>query len=73
MDLVKYLVAAVVSFVAGILVWIMGNFLSGILLFVLIFGGYILWNQLKGIDKTPIKQEENTQPQEKTATTPQDN
>lgn len=73
MDLLKYLVAAVVSFVAGILVWIMGNFLSGVLLFILMFGGYILWNALKGIEKTPIKQGEDTKPQNEVATPPQDN
>ena len=55
MDLMKYIIAAGVSFIISIAAIIMGNFLSGILIFILLFGGYILINVVKGLEKeTPV-------------------
>lgn len=51
MDLLKYLIAGVGSFLLGIIVMFLSrNLLSGILLFVLLFGIYILINVLKASD-----------------------
>lgn len=47
MDLMKYVIVAGVSLIIGALAMIMGNVLSGILIFVLLFGGYILLNVTK--------------------------
>ena len=43
---------------------IMGNFLSGILIFVLLFGGYILVNVVKGIEKETPQKSQPTNNQE---------
>jgi NADH:ubiquinone oxidoreductase subunit H len=53
MDLMKYVIAAGVSFVIAIIASFMGNLVTGILIFILLFGGYIMWNVLKVINKTP--------------------
>jgi hypothetical protein len=47
MNLMKYLVVAGISLVIAVLAGVMGNVLSGILIFVLLFGGYILLNVTK--------------------------
>lgn len=64
MDLVKYLIAGVVSLVIGIIAMFMGNFLSGILIFILLFGSYIMWNVLKNVKDVPPRD---------TSTPPKDN
>ncbi len=64
MDLVKYLIAGGISLVIGIIAMFMGNFLSGILIFILLFGSYIMWNILKNIKDVPPKD---------TSTPPKDN
>lgn len=61
-NLGKYLIAAVICLVIGVVGWIMGNILTGVLLFCLLFGGYILWNVLKGIEKNPIPEKEDQAP-----------
>lgn len=43
----KYVVVAGISLIIAIIASVMGNVLSGILIFVLLFGGYILWNITK--------------------------
>ena len=53
MDLMKYVVVGGISLVIGIIAVFMGNFLSGLLIFILLFGGYIMWNVLKGIKEEP--------------------
>ena len=47
----KYIIAAGVSLIVSVAAIIMGNFLSGILIFILLFGGYVLINVVKGIEK----------------------
>lgn len=47
MDLMKYVVVAGISLIIAIIASVMGNVLSGILIFVLLLGGYILWNITK--------------------------
>ncbi|NLZ24660.1 hypothetical protein GX888_02880 [Candidatus Dojkabacteria bacterium] len=66
MDLLKYIIAGAIALVLGIVVWIMGNFLSGILIFILLFGGYIMWNVLQNVN-------ENAPPEEKDKNISQDN
>jgi FtsH-binding integral membrane protein len=44
MDLVKYLIAGGISLIVAVIAGVMGNVLSGVLIFVLLFGGYILFN-----------------------------
>ncbi len=64
MDLMKYIVAAGISLIVSIAAMIMGNFLSGILIFVLLFGGYILFNVIKGIEKEEPQKSHPTNNQE---------
>lgn len=56
MDLVKYIIAGGISLLLGVLAIIFSeSFFSGILLFFLLFGAYILVNVLKTINKkTPV-------------------
>lgn len=53
MDLMKYVIAGGISLVIGIIAVFMGNLLSGILIFVLLFGGYVMWNVVKSIKDEP--------------------
>ncbi|HBB64411.1 MAG: hypothetical protein UR34_C0006G0021 [candidate division WS6 bacterium GW2011_GWC1_33_20] len=54
MDLLKYLMVAVGSIILGIVVALIAhNVLSGILLVVLLFGGYVLLNVTKGLNNKP--------------------
>lgn len=64
MDLMKYIIAAGLSLIVSIAAMIMGNFLSGILIFVLLFGGYILFNVVKGIEKETPQKSQPTNNQE---------
>lgn len=64
MDLMKYIIAAGLSLIVSIAAMIMGNFLSGILIFVLLFGGYILFNVVKGIEKETPQKNQPTNNQE---------
>lgn len=43
----KYVVVAGISLIIAVLAGVMGNVLSGILIFILLFGGYILLNVTK--------------------------
>ncbi len=50
MNLMKYLIAGGVSLVIGIAAMIMGgNIFTAVLVFVSLFGGYILWNISKNL------------------------
>ncbi|MDY0097488.1 MAG: hypothetical protein RBS01_04015 [Candidatus Dojkabacteria bacterium] len=60
----KYIIAAGLSLIVSIAAMIMGNFLSGILIFVLLFGGYILFNVVKGIEKETPQKNQPTNNQE---------
>ena len=47
MDLMKYVIVAGISLIVAVLAGAMGNVLSGILIFLLLFGGYVLLNVTK--------------------------
>ena len=70
-NLVKYAIAAVISLVVGVIATFMGNILSGILIFILIFGGYIMWNVVRGLREEPVK--EVKPPIQNNNTSPKDN
>jgi hypothetical protein len=65
MDILKYIIAAGVAFVFSLIVWIMGNFLSGVLLFILLFGGYLVWNVFQNVkNEPPVQKEKEDFPQD---------
>ena len=55
-DLMKYVIAGVVSIVLAIIAGIFGNVLTGILIFVLVFGGYIMLNIVNALKPSEPKQ-----------------
>ncbi len=65
MDLMKYVIVAGISLIVAVLAGAMGNVLSGILIFILLFGGYILLNVTKVMksdtDKVVVPQVNKTQ------------
>ena len=76
MDIMKYLIVAGVSIIVAVIAGIMGNVLSGVLIFILLFGGYILFNVTKVMKSdTPevvATQEDNT-PNPTATVPPKDN
>lgn len=64
MDLLKYIIVAVLSLIISVAAMVMGNFLSGILIFLLLFGGYILVNVVKGIEKETPQESQTPNNQE---------
>jgi hypothetical protein len=53
MDLLKYIIVAVIALLVGLGAWVMGNLLSGILVFLLIIGSYVMFNIVKDIQDEP--------------------
>jgi len=71
MNLVKYLVAGVVALLIAVIASFMGNILTGILVFVSLFGGYIMWNIVKNIPPETTK--DDTTVTKDTSNPPMDN
>ncbi|HNW23777.1 MAG TPA: hypothetical protein PKH06_03410 [Candidatus Dojkabacteria bacterium] len=71
MNLVKYLIAGGVALLLAVFATFMGNIWTGILVFVGLLGGYIMWNILKNI--TPESAKEDSTPPKETPTPPMDN
>ena len=55
-DLMKYVIAGAVSIVLGIIAGIFGNVLTGVLIFVLVLGGYIMLNIVNDLKPSEPKQ-----------------
>ena len=55
-DLMKYVIAGAVSIVLGIIAGIFGNVLTGVLIFVLVLGGYIMLNIVNDLKPDEPKQ-----------------
>ena len=64
-DLMKYVIAGVVSIVLGIIAGIFGNVLTGVLIFVLVLGGYIMLNIVNDHKTSTTKQVNITNVDEK--------
>ncbi len=72
MNLMKYVIAAGVALVISIVAMFLGDFTSGLLIFILLLGGYIMWNVLNGI-KSPSKEVTQGDPNRTPPTPSQDN
>ena len=55
-DLMKYVIAGAVSIVLAVIAGIFGNVLTGVLIFVLVFGGYIMLNIVNDLKQSEAKQ-----------------
>jgi hypothetical protein len=55
-DLMKYVIAGAVSIVLAVTAGIFGNVLTGVLIFVLVFGGYIMLNIVNDLKPSEPKQ-----------------
>ena len=55
-DLMKYIIAGAVSIVLAIIAGILGNVLTGVLIFFLVFGGYIMLNIVNDLKQSEAKQ-----------------
>ena len=55
-DLMKYVIAGAVSIVLAVIAGIFGNVLTGVLIFVLVFGGYIMLNIVNDLKPSEAKQ-----------------
>lgn len=53
MDLMKYVIVAGISLVIAVIAGFMGNWVSAVLIFILLFGSYIMWNVARGIKDDP--------------------
>lgn len=71
MNLVKYLIAGGVALLIAIVASFMGNIITGILVFIGLFGGYIMWNVIKNI--TPEQPKETVTSPKNTSNPPMDN
>ena len=71
MNLMKYLIAGGVALLIAVVASFMGNILTGILVFIGLFGGYIMWNIINSI--TPQTPKNDNKPPEQTNNPPMDN